>query len=81
VPRNPPVTEAIRDIPVESLTEVQVEAIFDELTSATPLTARDRTPDEEDDYKNKEFGRLKSLIRDTMTEDQRQSLWRALHDI
>lgn len=70
------------DNPGEKLSEKQVEAIFKILvgSSARPSPAEKDTSVDPQKVRVEELNKLKRFIRDTLSEQQRMSLWRALQD-
>jgi hypothetical protein len=86
------VNEAIKDNPGDTLSEDDVEKIFDMLSSAPADKAanvrKGRAPKEVQpdtgltpEEKQASVRKLKRLIRDTMTDGQRQALWRILNEV
>ena len=89
------ITEEFTDDPGEDLSEKDIQAIFDILGKSTKSTQSNQStradavpgnnkPEQKridpQQVRIEEVNKLKRVIRDTMTDQQRLSLWRALHN-
>jgi hypothetical protein len=78
------INEAIKDFAGSSLGEADVEAVFSILAAPRPAAAppAEKPVDQKaiEARKIEELNKIKRVIRDTMTDSQRQALWRILTD-
>ncbi len=78
------VNEDLEDNPGRTFSEAEVEAVFQFLTKPKPAQqAKAEDPalaaSQAEQKKREELNKIKRTIRDTMTDQQRMSLWRALN--
>jgi hypothetical protein len=82
--RNKPVTEDFYDRPGKELSEKEIKEIFKLLLvpkeEPEPETPAGPSPEEVTAKKQEDLRKVKRLIRDTMTDNQRKALWRLLTD-
>ena len=81
--RKAALNEDFKDNPGEQLSEKQVEQIFRILSKKTDQTdqgTEKNTSVDPQQVRVEEVNKLKRFIRDTMTDQQRMSLWRALNE-
>lgn len=86
--RNKPVTEAFYDNPGDELSEDQIREVFKILAAAAnapkgkpAATAEpEKSPEEKEAETSENLNKLRNLIRNTMSPEQRKGLWAALNE-
>lgn len=74
------VKEEIKDVAGHNLGEKEVEQIFSMLVAPKPAQSASDNNTAVSVDREEQLRKFKRLIRDVMTDAQRKSLWRALHD-
>lgn len=86
--RNKPVTEAFYDRPGQELGEEQIRAIFKILSAAAnapaekkaPAVEPEQSPEEKEAKASEIMNKLRNLIRNKLSPEQRAGLWKALNE-